>query len=532
MARLHPETTLSHLPLDVAITPDLKTGVAPSLLGAFDEALRQARQPERDPVQDPAASARETRPVDESRPSSQTSEREDHETDEASSDCADAAPVSEAESRPSEEVETDEAETESQPTSEESAEDAEVEDDGVPSDEAATDAEATVKVPAEELTVGEIERASEGEQVSSGENAVETSEKTVGTEATGTQSIEATIRQSSGDSGVDESAITTEAIDETVEGTQEDPGEEPESDSKQKTAEVENQKATEALDKSGVDSTNSLDEPVNDAAVTSSKDLGEPPPERAAKGEEESTRGEKHEAAAAQSNDAQVTAADAVRPVQATAGAVESQLENTLVASDVPPVAETAAADTGVTSNAPQSTGSADVMTLVESRVSAAQSQADAGTAKGTEQGVEPAKFVQRVAKAFVALGQRSGPVRLKLYPPELGSLRMEITVKNGTLNARVEAETAAAKSVLLENLPLLRERLAEQGVKVDRFDVGVSDQSQGGPSERSDDGGRSSQRSGRDADSRASAKGDDAEVVERPRERPVGADGRLDVLI
>ncbi len=91
------------------------------------------------------------------------------------------------------------------------------------------------------------------------------------------------------------------------------------------------------------------------------------------------------------------------------------------------------------------------------------------------------AKFVQRVAGAFRAAQDRGGEVRLRLSPPELGSLRIELTVKNGALTARLEAETQAARTILLENLPALRDRLAEQDIRIEKFDVDVREESSRG---------------------------------------------------
>ncbi|MCL4191004.1 MAG: flagellar hook-length control protein FliK [Thermoguttaceae bacterium] len=90
-------------------------------------------------------------------------------------------------------------------------------------------------------------------------------------------------------------------------------------------------------------------------------------------------------------------------------------------------------------------------------------------------------RFVQRVARAFEAANDRGGHVRLRLHPPELGSLRVELTIRNGVMNARVEAESSAAQSLLLENLPALRERLAEHDIKVQRFDVDLLNRGAGG---------------------------------------------------
>jgi flagellar hook-length control protein FliK len=90
-----------------------------------------------------------------------------------------------------------------------------------------------------------------------------------------------------------------------------------------------------------------------------------------------------------------------------------------------------------------------------------------------TEQSVaiDSARLLQRVARAFAA-AHDGGEVRLRLSPPELGALRLDVRVQDGALVARMEAETSAARTALIENLPALRERLAEQGVRIERFDV------------------------------------------------------------
>ena len=95
-------------------------------------------------------------------------------------------------------------------------------------------------------------------------------------------------------------------------------------------------------------------------------------------------------------------------------------------------------------------------------------------------------RFVQRVEQAFQDLSGQGGSVRLRLSPPELGSLHIEIKVAKGEMTARVEAETPAARNILLDNLPALRERLAQHDIKVQRFDVDLMDRSGGGMSNQS----------------------------------------------
>jgi flagellar hook-length control protein FliK len=93
---------------------------------------------------------------------------------------------------------------------------------------------------------------------------------------------------------------------------------------------------------------------------------------------------------------------------------------------------------------------------------------------------VDAARFVSRVEGAVRAAHQRDGRVQVRLSPPELGALRIELTIQNGVMSARLEAETPAARNLLLDNLPALRDRLAQQDVRIDQFDVDVRRDSSG----------------------------------------------------
>ena len=227
---------------------------------------------------------------------------------------------------------------------------------------------------------------------------------------------------------------------------------------------------------------------------------------------------------------------DVPRPVSMESGPMTLQVQETPAAPDTAAMLpEPVAAEPVAPPSVPNANGVLEAVTGVESKSTGVPNRGNAAETigKGASQGaVDSAKFVQRVANAFAALGQRNGPVRLKLYPPELGSLRMEISVKDGALSARVEAETSAARSLLVDNLPMLRDRLAEQGIKVDRFDVGVSDQSQGGPSEGPDDGGNSSRQTRRETNGQSGGREVDGESTERHDEYRPQTNGRLDVFI
>ncbi|NOZ39111.1 MAG: hypothetical protein GXP24_02650 [Planctomycetes bacterium] len=92
---------------------------------------------------------------------------------------------------------------------------------------------------------------------------------------------------------------------------------------------------------------------------------------------------------------------------------------------------------------------------------------------------VDRARFVQRVGGAIRSAQNRDGQIQLRLSPPELGTLRINIVMNEGVLTARLETETAAARAVLLDNLPALRERLAEQEIRIEKFDVDVGREGQ-----------------------------------------------------
>lgn len=94
---------------------------------------------------------------------------------------------------------------------------------------------------------------------------------------------------------------------------------------------------------------------------------------------------------------------------------------------------------------------------------------------------VDPTRFVGRVAKAFQTANERGGIVQIRLAPPELGSLKIQMTVKDGVMSANLEADNANARRLLLDHLPTLRDRLAEQNIRVDRFDVDVRQENNGG---------------------------------------------------
>lgn len=148
-----------------------------------------------------------------------------------------------------------------------------------------------------------------------------------------------------------------------------------------------------------------------------------------------------------------------------------------------------AASDSNAAINAPSAVAGAG-NTRTDSEATATEARAtDSGrTADGAPSNLDAAdraRFVQRVSQAFRAANERGGHVRLRLHPPELGSLRVELKITDGVMSARIEAESAAARDLLAEHLPVLRQRLADHGIRVERFELDLMGQNGQGPSQQ-----------------------------------------------
>ncbi|HEY2882373.1 MAG TPA: flagellar hook-length control protein FliK [Pirellulales bacterium] len=150
---------------------------------------------------------------------------------------------------------------------------------------------------------------------------------------------------------------------------------------------------------------------------------------------------------------------------------------------------------------------------------------------------IDPVRFVQRVARAFRAADEQGGEIRLRLSPPELGALKVEVAIRNGVMTARLEAETTIARSLLVDNLPNLRARLADQNIKIDRFDVDLKQDGRGDSSANlpSDSNGNSRQGAWRGQTvSRSTVAGSQSIGAAPIGSGPTGraADGQINVVI
>jgi flagellar hook-length control protein FliK len=96
--------------------------------------------------------------------------------------------------------------------------------------------------------------------------------------------------------------------------------------------------------------------------------------------------------------------------------------------------------------------------------------QADVPVTKASE---VPA--IQQIVKAVQLISEQGeSEVRLRLQPPELGHLLIQLKVGNGDVSVRMLAETVQAQHVLREHLAELKSAFADQGFQVNDLDVAL----------------------------------------------------------
>jgi flagellar hook-length control protein FliK len=114
------------------------------------------------------------------------------------------------------------------------------------------------------------------------------------------------------------------------------------------------------------------------------------------------------------------------------------------------------------------------------------------GSAEGPSS-EDRAELVEQIVKA-ARLTQSRGSARIKLdlNPPNLGTLKMDLSVRQHVLHGTLQADNAAARDMLLSHLPSLKQSLEDQGIHVGDFQVQVDQSFQQAMNEGS--GGRAPQ--------------------------------------
>lgn len=96
--------------------------------------------------------------------------------------------------------------------------------------------------------------------------------------------------------------------------------------------------------------------------------------------------------------------------------------------------------------------------------------------AEKSAQGEALVKEVQQlIGRGQISNTQGTMKILLKLYPENLGSIRIEIMQKDGVLSARLLASTPQAKELLESQLNQLRTTFAQANIQMDRIDIAQS---------------------------------------------------------
>jgi flagellar hook-length control protein FliK len=80
-------------------------------------------------------------------------------------------------------------------------------------------------------------------------------------------------------------------------------------------------------------------------------------------------------------------------------------------------------------------------------------------------------------AARVVVKDSKNATFSLRLHPRELGSVRISLGLLDGTVHGRFLVDTPAARNVLMADIELIKQELAQAGISVGEFQVNVSDQ-------------------------------------------------------
>jgi len=132
----------------------------------------------------------------------------------------------------------------------------------------------------------------------------------------------------------------------------------------------------------------------------------------------------------------------------------------------------------------PATTPSQQVQVVVEAGgqlpIASAQQQASAqqlpiagAEAAQARTEAEPPQAISGVKRGLATLAQqRGGTLQMRLDPPSLGTVRMEVAMSEGRVRVQIHAANESARALLSGHLDVLRTALEEGGLAVERLAV------------------------------------------------------------
>jgi flagellar hook-length control protein FliK len=100
--------------------------------------------------------------------------------------------------------------------------------------------------------------------------------------------------------------------------------------------------------------------------------------------------------------------------------------------------------------------------------------------------GATETKIINQIANKISTRGGTQNEVQIRLDPPSLGTVRLNITTVGESVRTMIIAENHAVKQTIENNFNQLRDAMSDQGLKVDSFSVTV-----GGESRNSNQNGK-----------------------------------------
>jgi flagellar hook-length control protein FliK len=136
-----------------------------------------------------------------------------------------------------------------------------------------------------------------------------------------------------------------------------------------------------------------------------------------------------------------------------------------------------------ITGHAPVAQATTAASAPAASTVAGAEGQAP-GTANAQPQD-QAHQIINRVVRGLSAVvNQRGGVLNMRLQPPELGQLRVQMTIARGVVTAQFQPATTEVQALLDRSLATLRTALESHGLAVERLSVQTAQQA-GGPTAR-----------------------------------------------
>ncbi len=182
-------------------------------------------------------------------------------------------------------------------------------------------------------------------------------------------------------------------------------------------------------------------------------------------------------------NDLQSSKVDLIQPIENAAGSPPN-LSTSSVPAAIPTAASvlqqsnvltsSAAAVEKTTSNSEAVNAAATGPTRTIGSQVAKPNSKDRPSEPGLSQ-QERVRVIQRIARSFNRISAEGGAINLRLHPEHLGSVSVQVRLEGKSLSARLSTETAAARDAIMQDLPALRQRLADQGFDVTKFQVEVA---------------------------------------------------------